>query len=89
MPHFLNFLGDVTLRFVPIENAVNMDGAKENVISFSYDTVLLATTKTGLQNLIDIVTGFFAECGLQANPSKSQTLTIESIPGKKKTVVTV
>ena len=51
--HFLNFLDIVMLRFVPIEIAVNIDGAKENVISFADDTVLLATSKTGLQELIN------------------------------------
>ena len=59
----INFLVDAMLRFVPIEVAINMDGAKKNVISFADDTVVLASTKTGLQTLIDCITEFFAECG--------------------------
>ena len=51
------------LPFVPMEIAINMDVAEENVISLADDAVLLAYTKTGLQTLIDCVTGFFAECG--------------------------
>ena len=87
--HFFNFLVDVMLRFVPIEIAVNIDGAKENAISFADDTILLASSRTGLQELINCVIEFFAECGLRENPAKCSTLAIENIPKKKQTVVNV
>ena len=54
-PYF-NFLVNVMLRLVPIVIAINMDSAKENVISFADDTVLLSSKNTGLQTLIDCVT---------------------------------
>ena len=51
------------LKYMPVEIAVNIDGKKEN---FADDTVLLASFKRRLQELINFVTGFFTEFGLQA-----------------------
>lgn len=86
-PIMFNFVMDGMLKNLKSGIGVNVDGAHLNVLAFADDIVLLASTKEGLQSLIDRVVDFLGDCGLDANAGKCVTLAVKTIPKQKKTVI--
>lgn len=86
-PLIFNFVMDEMLRRLPGEIGVSLDGLFVNAMAFADDLSLVASTKEGLQALIDGATSFLGSCGLHANPLKCATLALKTIPKEKKTAV--
>lgn len=88
-PYIFNMVVDEMLKSLTPEINVDIDGYKINVLAFADDLILVASTQKGLQSLIDQTADFLHMCGLEANANKCATLSIKSIPKKKKTAVDV
>ncbi|CAB0034374.1 unnamed protein product [Trichogramma brassicae] len=86
-PVIFNCLIDEMLRRVPDEIGTVMEGMKVNVMAFADDLNLIASTKRGMQALIDIVVDFLGKCGLKANAGKCSSVAIIALGKEKKTAV--
>lgn len=86
-PVMFNMVIDGLLGSMKSGIGVDIDGIKLNILAFADDIVLLASTKEGLQSLIDRVADFLGRCGLEANAEKCATLAIQGVPKQKKTTI--
>lgn len=86
-PLLFNFLVDEMMKTLAPEIGVDIDGLKLNIIAFADDLILLASTETGLQTLINQVTSYLSTIGLEANAGKCATLSIKTVPKQKKSAI--
>lgn len=86
-PMLFNLVMDGMLKSISRAIGVEIDNIKINILAFADDLVLMASTKEGLQNLIDRVTGYLRSCGLVANPAKCASVAVISVPKSKKTII--
>ena len=56
-------------------------------MAYADDLILAASTKRGLQELINKATVFLNQCGLNVNIGKSMTVAIKNVPHEKKTII--
>ncbi|CAB0028302.1 unnamed protein product [Trichogramma brassicae] len=86
-PFVFNCVIDEMLKRSPTDIGVNLGGLRVDVMAFADDLNLLASTKSGLQQLIDYVVGFLGQCGLTPNTGKCSSLAIRGLSKEKKTAV--
>ena len=86
-PWLFNLVIDRLLNRIPSGIGVNMQGLKINAMAFADDIILLASTKDGLQQSLDITSGFLNACGLLVNANKCISVAIRTVPHLKKTAV--
>ncbi|KMQ94463.1 reverse transcriptase [Lasius niger] len=66
---------------------VRLGGIPINAAALAYDLLLFAATPKGLQELINIVTRYLAECGMTINLVKSMTIAVRAASHIKKTAI--
>lgn len=86
-PIIFNALTHQMLRLLPREIGVHIGDTTVNAAAFADDLLLFASTPTGLQTSIDIVSGYLGNCGMKINVTKSMTISIVANPHAKKTAV--
>lgn len=86
-PVIFNMVMDRLLRRLPEDIGARIGGLNVNAAAFADDLLLFASTPTGLQRLLDVLTEFLGKCGLQVNASKCMTISLKNVPHDKKTVV--
>ena len=86
-PIIFNMVVDRMFRELLEEIGVVVDELKVNAIAYADDLILVASTKMGLQELIDKSGDYLDKCGLRMNVDKSMTISVRNVPQKKKTVV--
>lgn len=83
-PLLFNAVMDVAIKELPPEIGYKINGLNFNCIAYADDIILVATTKEGLQALIDALTGRLATFGLVTNRDKSSTLSLVPSGREKK-----
>ncbi|KAK2577953.1 hypothetical protein KPH14_000752 [Odynerus spinipes] len=86
-PIIFNMIMDRLIRQIPPEVGVEIGGKHHNVFAFADDLIFVASTPTGLQQVLDLASTYLAKCGLNINATKSFTIAIRNVPHVKKTVV--
>ena len=86
-PIIFNLIIDRMFRQLPTEIGIDIEGGKTNALAYADDLILAASTKRGLQELIDVAALFLDKCGLNVNIGKSMTVAIKNVPHEKKTVI--
>lgn len=76
-PYLFNFVLDVALRHLPAHIGFRLgDVPPLNSESFADDTNLIASTRQGLQQLLDFAPTNLCAAGLSMNPKKCRTLSL-------------
>lgn len=86
-PMILNLVIDGLLKKLTDEIGVSVDNIKANSFAFADDLALVASTRNGLQELINRSVEYLLKCGLKVNAGKCLTVAIRTVPPEKKTVV--
>lgn len=86
-PLVFNYIMDGLLQTMPDHIGVRVGGKVVNALAFADDLVLVATTPTGLQTILDQATTYLLKCGLSINTGKSMSVAMKTVPGEKKTVI--
>ena len=86
-PMLFNFVVDEMLKKINPDIGINLDGMKISILAFADDLVLMASSKIGLQTMIDQVAEYLTKVGLEANACKCATIAIQTIPRAKQTAV--
>lgn len=83
-PLLFNAVMDRAIKMLPPEIGFKINGLNFNCIAYADDIILVATTREGLQALIDVLTGTLASFGLMTNHEKSSTLSLVPSGREKK-----
>lgn len=83
-PLLFNAVMDRAIKQLPPEIGYEINGLNFNCIAYADDIILVATTKEGLQALIDALTNSLASFGLMTNHAKSSTLSLVPSGRQKK-----
>lgn len=83
-PLLFNAVMDRAIKMLPPEIGYKLNGLNFNCIAYADDIILVATTKEGLQALIDALTKALASFGLMTNEAKSSTLSLVPSGREKK-----
>lgn len=86
-PMLFNMVIDRLFSLLPKETGIRIGETVVNAMGYADDLVLLATTKVGLQELLDITAEYLQSCGLLVNASKCFTVALRTVPKEKKTVI--
>lgn len=88
-PALFNLIIDRMRRKLPnyIGVSIGEFNGEINTIAFADDIVFVASTRAGLQRILEIATSNLETMGLKINPAKSLTVAIKNIPKEKKSVV--
>ena len=79
-----NFIIDYLLIKIPDDIGVHVSNMHVNVMAFADDMILMASSKSGLQELLNISSEYLYLCGLDVNANKCCSIAIKNIPQKKK-----
>ncbi|KAL1486455.1 hypothetical protein MTO96_031380 [Rhipicephalus appendiculatus] len=82
IPLLFNLVLDEYFEAQPAHIAFESDGLSVSAMAFA-DIILTASTKAGLQRQLDLLDAYLRERGLEANATKSRTLTITQRTGKE------
>lgn len=83
-PILFNMVIDRLFSILPKEVGIRVGNQVVNVIGYADDLVLFATTKVGLQTILDASANYLHECGLHINSSKCSTVSVKTVPKEKK-----
>lgn len=83
-PLLFNLVVDQLLRELPPIIGFKLGETTINAMAFADDLTLVASTRAGLQQLLDQAEAFFKARGLRFNPSKSSTLSLVPSGRQKK-----
>ncbi|CAK9796554.1 Retrovirus-related Pol polyprotein from type-2 retrotransposable element R2DM [Anthophora plagiata] len=86
-PIVFNLIMDRLIRMIPNEIGVDIGRDHFNTLVFADDMMFISATPKGLQMLLDLATGYLAQCGLAINSQKSFTVAMRNVPHKKKSVI--
>lgn len=86
-PLLFNLIIDGLLRSLPNHIAARIDETPINALAFADDLVLAASTKEGLQELLNNASTYLHSCGLSLNPAKCATISIQGQPKQRRTVI--
>lgn len=86
-PLIFNYVIDGMLQTLSDHIGVKIGGKTINALAFADDLILIATTPSGLQTILDQATTYLLKCGLAVNTGKSMSMAIRTVPKEKKTVV--
>lgn len=81
-----NFVIDALLKEVSPDVGVQSSDMGINVLAFADDLVLVASTKQGLQTLLNEASDFLERYEMKINTSRSRTLALITVPKQKKSV---
>lgn len=83
-PLLFNAVMDRAIKVLPPEVGYKINGLNFNCIAYADDIILVASTKEGLQALIDALTNCLASFGLMTNHEKSSTVSLVPSGRQKK-----
>lgn len=83
-PLLFNAVMDRAIKVLPPEIGFKINGLNFNCIAYADDIILVASTREGLQALIDALTKTLASFGLMTNHDKSSTLSLVPSGREKK-----
>lgn len=86
-PVLFNLVIDRLIRKLPSEIGCRIGNHMTNIAAFADDLVIWASTPSGLQKLLDIVSEYLRTCGLRLNSAKCQTVSIQGQPKQKRSVI--
>lgn len=86
-PVLFNLIIDSLLRSLPQHIGVDVDGFKINALAYADDLLLFATTRGGLQELMDSTVEFMGARGLAINATKSFVIALNADGKNKKIAV--
>ncbi|KMQ88340.1 reverse transcriptase [Lasius niger] len=86
-PILFNAVTHRLLQRLPREVGARLGNIPINAAAYADDLLLFASTSMGLQQMIDTMTDYLAECGMTINVEKSMTVAIRAAPHLKKTAV--
>ena len=86
-PTLFNLVMDKTLKGLSNTTGVKLADETVNHLAHADDVVLLAETKTGLQDLLESPQAGLDRCGLRINVTKSATLDVDTEPRDRQMVV--
>lgn len=75
-PLLFNAVMDRAIKQLPEVVGYRLNGVSFNCVAYADDIILIATTKRGLQDSIDALSGCLASFGLEINHDKSCTLSL-------------
>lgn len=86
-PLLFNMALDIVLGSLPDHIGARILGRRVNAAAFADDVLLFASTKAGLQSLIDAAAAALNHLGLQVNPAKCFSLAMVASGHDKKTKI--
>lgn len=86
-PLIFNLVMDGLIESLPSGIGYRMGGQTISCIAYADDIVLFASTKEGLQELLDVSGKYLRNCGLEIDAEKSRTLAHQGQPKQKRQVV--
>ena len=86
-PVIFNMVIDRLLKILPPEIGVRIGEERFSAFAFANDLIFVASTASGLQQMITTAADFLAQYGLVINATKSFTVAIRNVPHLKKSIV--
>lgn len=87
LPIIFNAVTHRMLKTLLDEIGVRLGGIPINAAAFVDDLLLFAATREALQELINIMTRYLAECGITINLAQSMTVAVRAVPHIKETEI--
>ncbi|KAK2575343.1 hypothetical protein KPH14_012766 [Odynerus spinipes] len=86
-PVLFNLIMDSLLRSLPTEVGINIASFRMNALAYADDLLLFASTRDGLEELLNSASSFFNSCGMSINTGKSFVIALRADGKNKKIAV--